>query len=87
MLAFALLAGYSVHQAQANAGLSDFGKRNVEALSSGYVFGEKSSCFEDIDVAPNDGSLAVWVIWCRKCVGMWAVSANIPYECTANGNI
>lgn len=83
MLAFALLAGYSVHQAQANAGLSDLGKRNVEALSSGYAFDNKSTCFENVIKAPDDGSPAVWVTWCYDCTSMWAIHASVSKKCSS----
>lgn len=86
MLAFVLLAGYSVHQAQASAGLSDIEKRNVEALSSGYVFVNKASCFEYVIQAADDGSLAVWATWCKDCTSMWAIHASVSNTCSFKGN-
>lgn len=83
MLAFALLAGYSVHQAQASAGLSDLEKRNVEALSSGYVFVEKSSCFNEVTEAPENEPLAVLVVKCKGCTYKWVTSASDSDECSA----
>ena len=86
MLAFVLLAGYSVHQAQASAGLSDLEKRNVEALSSGYVFVGKFSCYENVIKAADDGSIAVWVTWCKDCSSMWAIHASGSNTCSSEDN-
>lgn len=86
MLAFALLAGYSVHQVQASAGLSDLEKRNVEALSSGYVFVDKSSCFDNVIRGADDGSTAVWVTWCQDCTSMWAIHASGSNTCSSRDN-
>ena len=86
MLAFVLITCYGTHIAQASDGLSDFGKRNVDALYGGYAFVNKSTCFENVIEAPNDGSPAVLVVWCGDCVRRWAIHASDPTECSKGNN-
>ena len=86
MLAFVLITGYGIHQVQASDGLSDFGERNANALYGGYAFVNKSTCFENVIEAPNDGSPAVSVVWCSDCVRRWAIHASGPAECSKGNN-
>lgn len=82
LLAFVLITCYGTHIAQASDGLSDFGKRNVDALYGGYVFVNKSTCLKDITEAPENDPLAVLVVKCAGCTYKWVTSASGPDECT-----
>ena len=66
---------------QASVEVSDLALANVEALALGES-GSGRSCFNNVTIAPNDGSLAISARKCSSaCWVYWATAASDRGEC------
>lgn len=73
-------SGVNIYNSQKENVLSDIVLANVDALADDEYSGN-NNCHKTVIAAPNDGSLAVWAVWCQECRGMWAISANTLGHC------
>ncbi len=74
------VAGYGAYEAQCEEmQLSETMLANVEALADDETNG--GTCFKDIVEAPDNNSLAIWVVDCNDCKGKWIISAKDKGHC------
>ena len=73
-------SGVNIYNSHVGSGMSDVVLANVVALAEGE-YSDNDNCHKNVIEAPNDDSLAVWVVWCQECKSMWAISANTLGHC------